>query len=64
VGRAATLEHYSLQMSSPSWRPTNVDDDFRFAQFFPQALILALQFLILIVERAALGLGATLLRCQ
>jgi hypothetical protein len=42
----------------------NVDDDFRFAQFFPQVLILALQFLILIVERAALGLGATFLRCQ
>jgi hypothetical protein len=39
----------------------NVDDDFRFAQFFPEVLILALQLLVLIVERAALGLGATFL---
>src|SRR6185312_10919248 len=42
----------------------NVDDDFRFAQFFPEVLILALQPLVLINQRAALGLGASLLRCQ
>ena len=39
----------------------NVDDDFRFTQFFPEVLILALQLLVLIVERAALGLGASFL---
>src|SRR5436305_4694145 len=39
----------------------NVDDDFRLAQFFPQLLILAQQLLVLITERAALGLGAAFL---
>jgi len=39
----------------------NIDDDFCFAQFFPEVLILALQFLVLIVERAAFGFGATFL---
>ncbi len=38
-----------------------IDDDFCFAQFFPEVLILALQLLVLIVERAALGLGAAFL---
>jgi hypothetical protein len=39
----------------------NVDNDFCFAQFFPEVLILALQFLVLVVERAALGLGTAFL---
>src|ERR1035437_407713 len=42
----------------------NVDDDFRFTQFFAEVLILATQILVFLVERAALGLGATLLWCQ
>ena len=39
----------------------NVDNDLCFAQFFPEVLILALQLLVLVVERAALGLGAAFL---
>jgi len=39
----------------------NVDDDFRFTQFFTELLILATQFLVLFIERAALGLGTTFL---
>src|SRR5450759_3106960 len=39
----------------------NIDDDFRFTQFFAEVLILATQFLVLFIEGAALGLGATLL---
>jgi hypothetical protein len=42
----------------------NVDDDFRLTQFFAEVLILATQLLVLFVEGAALGLGATLLWCQ
>src|SRR5664279_5734767 len=39
----------------------NVDDDFRFTQFFAEVLILAAQLLVLIAEGTALGLGAALL---
>src|ERR1019366_6295154 len=42
----------------------NVDDDFRFTQFFAEVLVLATQLLVFFVEGAALGLGATLLWCQ
>ncbi len=42
----------------------NVDDDFRFTQFFAEVLILATQLLVFFVQGAALGLGATLLWCQ
>src|ERR1019366_5597535 len=42
----------------------NVDDDFRFTQFFAEVLVLAKQFLIFFVEGVALGLGATLLWSQ
>jgi hypothetical protein len=39
----------------------NVDDDFRFTQFFAEVLVLATQLLVLIAEGTALGLGAALL---
>src|SRR5271169_6605639 len=42
----------------------NVDDDFGFTQLFAKVLILAAQLLVLFVEGAPLGLGATLLWCQ
>ena len=42
----------------------NVDDDFRFTQFFGEVLILVTQLLVLFVERGTLGLGTALLRCQ
>src|ERR1022692_1976685 len=42
----------------------NVDDDFRFTQFFTEVLVLATQLLVLIAEGTALGLGAALLWSQ
>src|ERR1035437_8491734 len=42
----------------------NVDDDFRFPQFFTEVLVLATQLLVLIAEGTALGLGAALLWSQ
>jgi len=42
----------------------NVDDDFRFTQFFTEMLILATQLLVLFVEGRALALGTTLLWSQ
>src|SRR5664279_829697 len=39
----------------------NVDDDFRFTQFFAEVLVLATKLLVLIAEGTALGLGAALL---
>src|ERR1035437_9481069 len=42
----------------------NVDNDFRFTQFFAEVLILATQLLVIFIEGAVLGLGTTLLWCQ
>src|ERR1039457_2711210 len=39
----------------------NVDDDFRFTQFFAEVLILATKLLVLLAEGTALGLGPALL---
>jgi hypothetical protein len=39
----------------------NVDDDFRFTQFFAEVLILATELLVLLAEGTALGLGAAFL---
>jgi hypothetical protein len=39
----------------------NVDDDFRFTQFFIELLILTTQLLVFFVQRIARGLGTTLL---
>src|ERR1035441_10684057 len=39
----------------------NVDDDFRFTQFFAEVLILATKLLVLLAEGTALGLGPSLL---
>jgi hypothetical protein len=53
----------ACKAGAPTERPLllNIDDDFRLTQLFAEMLILAMELLVRFVERAALGLGATLL---
>src|ERR1039457_5687921 len=56
----------ACRSDAPTEQPLflNVDDDFRFTQFFTEVLVLATQLLVLIAEGTALGLGAALLWSQ
>src|SRR6266704_4418017 len=68
VSRGATIQPTTYRLKTSKKQSShfflNVDDDFRFTQFFAEVLILATQLLVFFVQGAALGLGATLLWCQ